>query len=1542
MVGRLARDAGVVRAGALMWKRKRFAWLLVAVPVAAVAADPPAAQKNRDAALKIIDRIAKETKKAAPQPAPAKVAVPPVVFKGGVFLNQPEAGKASEPTSLPTDPGVRRRLDEIGRLFDEGRLLPALSILQGVLDESDESYLPASEGESQSARRRAETMVEKKGADAIAAYRVQFGKQAEALLRQAKGPTDWGVVLKRFFLTEAGREAANRLASYQLDRGRAALALVYLDRLFESPAHRDQVGPTVRAKRAVALALVGRIDDSRRTLEALGEEKLTLGGRPLAASELLRSLPQSAADRRDTVGGWMMRGGAPTRDALGIGGAPLLSADWSAPLAPGGSASMVATMIRDVLRQNSAQRRPTILANEPIVVGDVACLRDFTGLAAIELATGKERWRVLDSSGLLSPSRRPGQHWPPNTVIGNQATYFSNTVHGALSSDGHRVYLIEHNVLAWGPYPARVINNRPNPELENRRRNQLAARELSNGELAWSIGGKVGEKEKGAEGETFFFGPPLPWEGKLYSLVETKGELRLLTIDPRDGAILSSLLLVTLQRRVDADPIRRTEAIHLAADQGILVCPTNQFRLLGVDPLTRSVLWNYAYADDSLTASMPAEHYMVIPPKWYVGEMPIIHEGRVVVAPSTGRSVHCVDLSTGRRHWKIDREEAYDVAGVADGKALLLAGDHVRAVRLDDGRKQWRTKIPLPAGRAIVVNDRLLVPTVDGRVLSLSVADGQVKEEVRSRQEEPIGTLLASAGRIVATGPMGIRAYPLLSDARSQAEALLAANPKDPFGLFRRAQLRLTTGEWFAAIEDLLAALDAPDSSARAPARDLLFSIAAREALADPANVGPLVERVTGLAVEPGEKGVALRLKAEHALATRQFKTALASVEAHDNLSSLATLPVDPSGVTRASATWTRAFMGRLVESAKGSDGEAVVDVLEERLRGLIDRKDVMGLDRFASSLASVDMGQRAALALGQILRAKERLGEAEHWLGRSATSRDPVLAAESLASLASVSEKAQRPGDAAYYRRRLAERYPEVKLANGRTGRDEMARATEPVAPDDWKFDEVVVRSTPNIPRDIGRRFLFPTQSEPPFFDDRLVAFDQRGGPQKFEVLDRATGATQWVVTIQRNMGYMPLLKFDHVGHLIVFAAGDTLHAVSALDKKLIWSHPLTEAAAGDGPGIRAPQVVYYGGAGGLTPGVAYVGAAFVVARTPTAVEVLDAWTGRMLWSRRDVDPDMFVMGDDDYLLIVARDGKFQGYRAIDGTFLRAGDMGVMLRYRQDIPAHDIGKRKPATGRRLLLVRQTRDRQVARLWDPWTGDDRWERGFPAMTRFFLGDDGELIAVESSGNVTVVDSRDGKLILRESFPEIAGNFNARVSLFRDHRRRYLGVDLARPAGPFFAFPQHAVATRTVNGPLRAFDIKTNKLLWSTTLSGRSVITSGTEELPVLVCFGVRTHLQGGVNRPISSIELIDKRAGKSLYAKDNEEFMQLTELFHNGVERWIELRTLSRKMRIDFLTADESKRFKKEIEDGKRPPPRPGRVFEGLRPRVIRPAGEEQ
>src|SRR3954447_13834979 len=78
---------------------------------------------------------------------------------------------------------------------------------------------------------------------------------------------------------------------------------------------------------------------------------------------------------------------------------------------------------------------------------------------------------------------------------------------------------------------------------------------------------------------------------------------------------------------------------------------------------------------------------------------PVIAGGKVFLAPPDGKALHAINLRDGSLAWTVNRVETGKdaappdqyLAGVFDGKVILVGKQTIRALDANTGKQLWRT-----------------------------------------------------------------------------------------------------------------------------------------------------------------------------------------------------------------------------------------------------------------------------------------------------------------------------------------------------------------------------------------------------------------------------------------------------------------------------------------------------------------------------------------------------------------------------------------------------------------------------------------------------------------------------------------------------------------------------------------------------------------------------------------------------------------------------------------------------------------------------------
>jgi outer membrane protein assembly factor BamB len=924
---------------------------------------------------------------------------------------------------LPQDVPARQKLAAAHDYSKVRAWAETVRLLQALLDAPADSFRrePYRDKHGKSAERwtsiRAEAErllanLPKEGKDF---YLLTYEPKARAALdaaRARRDPAALQEVARRYRRTRAGTEALEQLGSYHLDRGQTELAAACFAGLLRDPG-ADQLAPLTLFKAALA----GRASRTKgehrdeawkKLVQRMGEEGLRIGSNTYDVAKLrkiLESWPAASADD------YPLYRGDPARSAQGRGDFFLLEPQWRIATAEGEARQWVA--------QAARAARTVLPAATPIALDGKLIYRGSDGLRALDARTGRPLWHRPSSLALDSILGNAGQKVQVKNwlhVSGPAAAALvENTTIGTLSGEGRRVYAVEDLPL---PPPPELLQNDAGlpvsfglgPMRHFVGYNCLRALDPNTGKLVWEAGGPSGRNPKseirnpksdGPLRDAYFLGPPLPLGGQVFALVEKQQELRLVCLDGERGTVRWAQMLATAPNRMLLDVVRHTQAAHLAYADGVLVCPTNSGAILGVDPLSRSLLWVHVYAKPPTVRMEGApEATSARSSGGWKDCAPIVHRGRIVVAPPDDDGLYCLHLRDGSPVWKATRGEEDLYVGCVHRDTVLVVGKtSCRALNLETGEVLWRKATGSPAGQGIAAGSIYYLPLKGGSILALNLdTPGEsVRLEARGAKAD-LGNLVFHGGTLWSQSATELTALTPLTTQLARLEDRLRRAPGDPSLLYERGRLHLDRGDLTAAAADLHDALTHnPPAALRVSVRDRLFAAltqllqrdfpAAEKYLDEyralcrpsiPASAGPQQRA----ALEKEGQRRQTQLLALIARGREKQGRVLDALEAYRELSrhsgELMTVPDEPAVQTRPDL-WAQGRVAALLAHANPSQRQLLEQQVRREGQKLSANSDRTALRRFVTLFGAIE-GEAGSLVGEARLRLARHLA---HTSGR-------------------------------------------------------------------------------------------------------------------------------------------------------------------------------------------------------------------------------------------------------------------------------------------------------------------------------------------------------------------------------------------------------------------------------------------------------------------------------------------------------------------------------------------------------------------------------
>lgn len=790
-----------------------------------------------------------------------------VVFAQGEKLsaqNQPRIVGNAEVTVSPYPfplPGreVTRDLTRALKSLEQGKRLEALRLLQGLID-LPEDYLMPPENMSEplidrTLRRQVLGILAMMPRETIVEYEVQYGGEAAAKINEIRAGDDWsrgGELSLTYLFTRAGRAFTEELGLRHLDHGEFASAELLFERLLISERAWREVSP-----RSVILAAycVLQEDEARgserareilkRESEALQQGKIEWGGEtwdlPMAPEKAIEKLASIKVGGQGLeIDQWVM----PRQSGVGNSGSnvgpPALVERWNQPTAKWKEFLGVEPQVEgeeepqdpldDFFQRTANRNLPLVPAGVPLIVEDAAIFRTVRQLHCVDLKTGKTRWMSAETDEslaavekrLTSANQQAGTG-RQSMVSALEARVWGNLSHGALSSDGARVYSIE-DLPMWGNSSSpNNLHEEQNPG--GKEFNRLLANDVRTGKVVWEMGGPGAETGNAPEETTsarlrgwYFLGPPLPLNGTLYVLAERKRDVHLVAIDPVKGELIWSQTLLLSGEMPMLEYAKRCQGLTPVAAEGILLCPTGMQALVGMDLTSRSIVWgarNPELANDQesrLGNLMRFRGRMGANRRFQLmfganNDLPIVHRwldpylqltgDRVLHAPIEGDELRCLELRSGKTLWEVPRGKGVFVAGERNGTVVIVERELIEGVSLETGERVWREPIvtTAPAGRGYFEGGAYHLPLMNGELVTIDVERGMVTARRRYSGEKPLGNLVAARGMVVSQSYDTVSGFRTVADYAIEQGISDAMTPVDAPGWALRGLTALYRGE---------------------------------------------------------------------------------------------------------------------------------------------------------------------------------------------------------------------------------------------------------------------------------------------------------------------------------------------------------------------------------------------------------------------------------------------------------------------------------------------------------------------------------------------------------------------------------------------------------------------------------------------------------------------------------------------------------------------------------------------------------------------------
>ena len=1285
----------------------------------------------------------------------------------------------------PENRQVTQLLKRIEDRAQRGDWATAVQQLQSILNQPTDGLVRLGPGKFVSMRSAANALLTRMPRQWKQRYNQQFGAAAQKNLDQALATGDYravGDVATRYLQTSAGSDAARAIAIRHFDRGEYGMAL----RWFEVLETRHGQLPSLidQLQRAAVQKLAG-VDVTPVT------ERIELDGNTVDQRQLLDGVTASRAGGGG-LAEWRMLMGSASRSAYATDRLPLLLEKWNQPLLQSGQAT------ENILRVIQDVKGGPILAGVPVVANNRVACRTVDGVSVFDSETGQLLWRTAREASTSDVFRQKAMISSPSLYRGSRSTderikdfFYRDAVHGLLSSDGERLFVIEEqNVPTQSETSARFRNVRNVKTLLKNATNVLAAYDLASGALLWTVGGADSpEAFKPVLAGHYFHGVPAAIGDELYLVSEKDNAIHLQALDATTGEQKWSQLLAYSDIRIERDFARRQLTAQVTVASGMLLCPTTADWLIAVNPLTRGIVWARRHAGSQrVTATQLSQSVPELGERW-PASAPVVVGNRVIFTPPEAAHIEVLNLTTGEQVWRRSKGTTQYLAGVADQNAIFVATKRVTALGVEDGKAAWSLNLKprdVPSGRGVLSPRFLHQPMESGQVVSIDLESGRIAHRTGAlRSQKLVANLVMHAGGTLLQTPTSIEAWTLRPTSN-------AAPLQTPGAKIRQAEIAFADGKADAAIAILDGLQTRELDDATTPRlRKLLLAALISRVQAGAETAGRDLDRLAGLGAEAE---LISRLRIVHGMKSGDFKGAFGQLVTLYESEASPRIGMEEDFVVNHD-NW---LAGQLFDTWNQMDDESQASFAEtiDRIASDAETKDRFNHVFSFHPLAIASLKERLSGYL-----TENHFSEAEKVLRiiKRSEPEDTEAAFQCAMALAT-----------------LGQRLDAVALLEEHGSISQIADLPAPevsgVERSSWETASWKVRPFVDSSIQSGGTVEVPTYRPDIQFHRDHLCLGRVIDLKRLQVLAMADGKLTWSLPLRGDSSVRSAIS---MGRSMLLFQGTAISCIAPLEKRVLWERLLRPVVV-----PRKQIFVPFGGTNAQlstrtlagTQGIGVVNEDYILVRSPRSVEVFDAVTGEFRWSRDNIPGTDEIIGTTEAVFIRNRQSETTAFRSSDGLVLT------------DAKVRQFDQPYPVIGRHFVAVETNGGlfkKQTLRLYDPTTGKNAWSMELDRGDRLSFANDRELVIANRS-QLRIVNLITGEATKVKSDLDL--NDASVIAIAQG--RLFAVTNKKRETGR----PDE----QKVDGTLTVFDRSTGDKLWDRTVNKGAIILSHFHSLPVLL------------------------------------------------------------------------------------------------------------
>jgi outer membrane protein assembly factor BamB len=1289
------------------------------------------------------------------------------------------------------------------------------------------------------------------------------------------------------------------------DRGSWNYAAAALEELSERLPEDSPRKPITGLLLVESLRNAGRAADARDVIKRQGQswqnQSLPWRGDQRAARDIVsEQWPELLkADSSD-------RSGASDEPSWAI--APASRAVWTVDIA------LPQSLAEPLSEFAAAYRREGVLplpAAQPLIAGDCVLLRSVNELLSIRIRDGQVAWRVAQPE-LTTVNEQPNllenRPFRLNILQMLHARRTADSLKGVLSADEERVFVVESSASESSPSslgrPLRRGDD--NSAAPSPWTNRLAAYRLDDGSLDWRVGADQPESAFSLGG-WYFLGSPLVLDDEIAVLAQREGDVALLFLDRRRGALLDQVTVGASLTTLAAEPLRRRQNCPLLWDGSRIYGLTGVGALICVDPLRRELDWAYRFeVEEAAEAWSGQRHGERNTPSdrwwnaWRRASL-ILRDDRLVFATPEAQSLISVDRDSGKVLWRIPRGNGLQILDKSGDHIVVQESHGMRGIERETGRTAWFRATSAPSGSAGVTTSWIVQPDETAGIVAVNRQTGEIAP-TRGTPER-LGNLLRVSDGWISVGldkvsfhADGDSAWNNSEDSSRSAVASVESrlhrgeipdpanltNVDEPFrhDLARRARqfaLESRPGDWrtldetwslkpredrermaFATqiIESAIAAGDLEDAAER------LF-VAAEDMPPEPrVVVGPWTRRVRG---DRWWQGLWHDLLAQADPPRRE----LLEQRLRDRFEK-ARDDADPFALQRLHDRWTTTRPAR----------EMLLDETNRVFLGRDWTATVFALTGLADG-GPADARRDAGVRLARHLADTGYREQSEHRWDLLIARETGGRLRDGTTILAAASEQGFEPRDRnESTRMRWSLSRPEVRVEREGRFHDEVYQRRIPLICEPGSPWETIDVAVDRQARDI-----------------RLVADDQSGVWET--ALPASNSPFRYLYNLYRSWGCGPVLILQLGTELFAIApyneqgepSARVLWTLDTADTTTFLQDHLELSWHAARVGLREEEVrildLFEQELGQVGP----VRGDYTVYRSQGKVVAIETLTGRWLWEVHDISPGSRLLGDDS--TVVAwwpNQGRLVRFRACDGKPL--GDSSTPVRGEDVVQTigNDVWHVSTSTPSRLARTNLA------------TGHESWSRDLEAGQIVTKLDAETFAVVDPRGLLEFVRAEDGATLADPLTIEVPQPLK-RVVAVHDAERWYLALSERVDGELQLTASQvhHSYRVPFIRGPMLAIDRRKHQILWRRDLHDEPFPLEQSRAGPLLVS---AWKLPPGRDPAIAGgegiLRCVDKRTGELLHETRDPHLQSYLTVWPRPERHAVEVRLQNRLIHFEF------------------------------------------